>query len=118
MTTIALDFDGTYSAAPDFWDDFIALALKHGVTVDIVTHRHEVADKLSIEQHLKAVGVRDIHYVGYENSISPGKLTLAKERGLHYDIWIDDNPHAVVIGSSYGADALKVWREKDIHRAP
>lgn len=38
---IALDYDGTYTADPVFWETFIVSARVHGHTVVCITMRHE-----------------------------------------------------------------------------
>ena len=109
---IALDFDGTYSEHPKLWNEFILLCHLHGVGIDIVTLREQDVDKLAIEQDLIDRGCNIIYCDGRP------KHAVAKDRGLVYDIWIEDDPKAVHEGSRFSSRQLAAWRERDVHRAP
>ena len=78
---IALDYDGTYTLAPAFWDQFVKMASIAGHTVVIATARHRypphIINGLSIP----------IYYCGNEL-----KEKYMLRQGIKIDIWIDDMP--------------------------
>lgn len=80
---IALDLDGTYSADPDLWDEFIARAKMRGHEVICVTNRP-----------FEPVGIRipsvEILLAGAEY-----KNAYASAEGHKVDIWIDDQPGTI-----------------------
>jgi len=51
---IALDYDGTYTADPIFWDTFIASAQSHGHGVACITMRHEASESLAVLADMEA----------------------------------------------------------------
>jgi hypothetical protein len=86
---IALDYDGTYTAAPKLWDAFIALAQTQGHHVYIVTMRHDGgAEALPGSVHAFVNGVV---YTGRK-----AKAEYVKSQGKHVDIWIDDVPRFIL----------------------
>lgn len=74
---IALDWDGTYTADPEFWDDFARLARARGHEVTIVTGR---GPSEAIAHFLPIV------YCS----------RTAKQNHYSADVWIDDIPRWVV----------------------
>jgi len=82
---IAIDYDGTYAAAPELFNQVIELFQKAGHTVICVTGRDGGAMgdpvRASIGQLVPCV------FAGTE-----WKKTAAKNQGYDVDIWIDDNP--------------------------
>jgi hypothetical protein len=78
---IALDYDGTFTADPALWNDFIRLALCQGHEVKIVTMRypHETVEGAPV----------DVVYTSRK----------AKKAAFAADIWIDDAPHWVYMDS-------------------
>ena len=84
---IALDYDGTYTRAPRLWDDFAALADAGGHSVVAVTMRDE-NDPLPAEPP----GV-PVHYTGGQP-----KAAHMEDHGILVDVWIDDDPQAIVGG--------------------
>lgn len=75
---IALDYDGTWTEHPAFWDAFRALARGYGHKVTIVTMR-------TPSEPVEASGA--VIYTSRR-----AKLKYAEENGIDVDIWIDDNP--------------------------
>lgn len=75
---IALDYDGTYTADPGLWDQFIKFAQGRGHRVTVITMRHP-------EQPVSADLEVDIIYTSLK----------AKAGFLEADIWIDDKPYLV-----------------------
>lgn len=90
---IALDFDGTVTADPDFWSAFVEDALDRGHQVLTVTHRRDTHEnRRAIE---KVLGPSHPVVFAYDK---PKKLA-AKEAGHEPHIWIDDNPHGIGDGT-------------------
>jgi hypothetical protein len=103
---IALDYDGTYTADPSFWDRFIAAARAGGHRVFIVTMRFpfEGADLDRLRSKVDRV-----------------VFTCREAKGRHLfrlghdvDVWIDNHPHHIVQnaspGSSKGVPRIARWR--------
>lgn len=98
--TIAVDYDGTYSADPDTFTHVIELFLKAGHTVICVTGRSDdgvmdVPVRESIGKIVPCV------FAGKE-----WKIVAARDAGYKVDIWIDDIPGMIYptfgIGDSNG----------------
>jgi len=106
---IALDFDGTYTADPVVWDLIIKSLQERGHAVHIVTLRDQNLDRLKDHDRFWNMGVRVVYCDGRS------KLDVAKEMGLEYDIWIEDDPRCVQHGSSLNPEQLEAWRKRDRH---
>lgn len=87
---IALDFDDTFTAAPEMWRRFIELAKSHGNRVFIVTARNNTESDL--HEIRQAVGL-SIPVVMCGNQ---QKRAFCINDDLKIDIWIDDYPEAIV----------------------
>jgi hypothetical protein len=100
---LALDYDGTYTADPAFWDGVIALAQRHGHRVVCVTMRRpeECGD---VRAHLGG----QIEVI--PTSREAKALYMARERQMP-DIWIDDRPHWITTSSAPAA--LGQWAVTD-----
>lgn len=88
---ISIDYDDTYSANPDMWDEFIRVAQTFGSRVICVTARHDY------EMHKVHMSIGNI--IGKSECFSTGRIykkKYMKEQGVKVDIWIDDNPSAIV----------------------
>lgn len=90
---IALDFDDTFTAAPDMWKRFIHDADTLGHQVWIVTARRDTAENREII--CKALG-RHEDYVGITFANLKSKLKHCESIGLRINIWIDDSPYAII----------------------
>ncbi len=77
---IALDYDGTYTIDPDFWNDFIALAKEYKHEIKCVTMRRYPDEQITIPTIP----------VTYTNR--QAKMAYCKEHNIQIDIWIDDKP--------------------------
>lgn len=88
---IAIDYDGTYSAAPELWDQFIQLFQVAGHTIICCTGRTEDLAKPVMNSVGKMVPV--IFAGGVP------KREACKKRGYDVNVWIDDMPE--MITSSY-----------------
>lgn len=87
--TIAVDYDGTYSADPDTFNKMIALFLAAGHTVICVTGRSDdgvmdVPVRASIGKLVPCV------FAGKE-----WKADAAKAAGYNVNIWMDDIPNMI-----------------------
>lgn len=88
---IALDFDKTYTADPELWLSFIDNARKRGHNVYVVTMRY--GDGWEKDQVHKELA----HHVdGMIFTSREAKRKHALDNhGIHFDIWIDDNPEMI-----------------------
>lgn len=77
---IALDYDKTYTADPDLWDEFINLAQNNSHEIICITMRFP-SEKIEIDK------VKKIYYTSRK-----AKLIWAKQNNINVDIWIDDKP--------------------------
>lgn len=109
---IALDFDGTFTADPYLWRDFIGSAIGFGHEVRIVTARDEHNDGINWKR------------VGCTMAPCPvifcdgrAKRKVVREQGFAVDVWIDDNPYGVIASTSFaGPETLLAWRQQDEYR--
>lgn len=90
---IGLDYDDTFTRDPAGWTQFINLMTKRGHSVYIVTWRCEGGEILPV--------YADMQYWKAEcEGIYPtGRKAKAKfmaEQGILVDVWIDDNPAAIL----------------------
>jgi hypothetical protein len=88
---ISIDFDDTYSVNPQMWDEFIRLAWSFDFHVICVTARHDY----EMAKVHSSIG----NMIGKSQCFSTGRVhkkKYMKEQGLKVDIWIDDNPSAIV----------------------
>lgn len=82
---IAIDYDGTYSADPEFWDVMIDLAIKHGHSVICATMRHESEGQEIISKLGRTI---KIIFTGRK-----AKYQFLKDAGYSPTVWIDDSPY-------------------------
>jgi hydroxymethylpyrimidine pyrophosphatase-like HAD family hydrolase len=97
---IALDYDDTYTNAPELFDDFISMALDKGHDIRIVTARHFELDKIVDEFDIPIIycnGVAKAWWCHHYESFDP-------------DVWVDDKPKAVYENSSASKEWLADWR--------
>ncbi len=85
---IGLDYDGTFTADPDLWRQFVSDAQRRGHVVVCVTARRTPPD-FSREPRLPA-GVPIVCTGG-----QPYKKHAAAKEGYPVDIWIDDMPGVI-----------------------
>jgi hypothetical protein len=91
--TIALDFDDTYTADPDMWDEFIRSARSCGHRVICVTCRHHTLENIAEVDKAMHPLVLATYFTGH----SP-KRWYMERNNVKVDIWIDDMPEYVVHG--------------------
>ena len=77
--TFAIDYDGTYAAAPGVWDQFITAARMAGHDVLICTGRAFAPINLrkDVEVHCTA---------------GQAKRDYLRDLGISISVWIDDDP--------------------------
>ena len=84
--TIALDYDGTVTADPDLWIEFLKRASARNHRVAIVTMR---SPEEPIDNPLVALAWRVIY------TSRQAKQAFLNSRGIRVDIWIDDQTHYI-----------------------
>lgn len=107
MLNIALDYDDTYSADTDFWDDFIENSKKYGHNVFIVTYRDERYDEDFNLMALRDEGVK----VYFTRGVAK-QWWMDQFSDEIVNIWIDDKPEAIIHNSSLPRKGLIEWREE------
>ena len=90
---IAIDFDGTFTAAPDFWREVIALAKSRGHAVVCVSCRQQTEENFRDIDAAMAPCLVPIYLTGG----SPKRWYL-EQRGEQVDVWVDDNMATVTQG--------------------
>lgn len=100
---IALDYDGTYTADPEFWQEFLATCYAFRVDVRIVTHRHEELDKIT--------DVPSWVTIIYTDGVA--KKWWCEHRGDYWtpDIWIDDKPKGILENGPLTMEQVEEWRK-------
>lgn len=96
---IALDFDGTYTADPMLWHDFVQAARKAGHHVTLVTVRYPTGGAGYPDSAAALMGIPIVYASGRQ-----------KRTAFDADIWIDDMPESIPT-----LDAITVMA-KDITR--
>lgn len=76
---IALDYDKTYTADMELWNEFVKMAVNRGHKIICLTMRYP-------EEKIENWHV-PIYY-----TCRQAKLVWAKTNNIHVDIWIDDRP--------------------------
>lgn len=93
MALFALDYDGTVTADVDLWVMFIKLLEARGHEVVIVTMRHF--------EELESMDSRITDVCSW---IVPtgrrAKMQFCSEFGINPDIWIDDQPHFILLDAA------------------
>lgn len=87
---IAIDYDGTYSADPALWDAFILSAKGRGHRVVCVTARRET------EENVAECDVPGV--LTYFTGLAAKDWYMREKRQMVVDVWVDNDPKAVVHG--------------------
>lgn len=106
MVKIALDYDDTYTKAPELWDRFITDANDLGHEVKVVTARNSIADKIPDEFDCDIIycdGIAKRFYCTWFAN---------KTEGWVPEIWIDDKPSSIDNNSTATRDHLNKWRNE------
>ena len=97
---IAIDYDDTWTAAPELFSIFVQMAAALGHEVFLVTsrpgHGMEKIDSNKLPSHLRS---RVFYAAG------TAKRTFMQRYGIEIDIWIDDKPDYIV--RNYGLEFLR-----------
>lgn len=86
--TFALDFNGTYTKDPKFWNVFIELARLRKDEVYCVTHSTDPDENKELLQSIGQI-------IGENKCIfadGHSKMEAVAALGIDVDIWIDNNP--------------------------
>ena len=93
--TFGLDFDDTFTACPTVWKRFIDHAEELGHRIILVTSRRDTEEN---NEEIRGI-LRQWEVVLPIVFASLGsKLHAVAKRDIKVDIWIDDNPVALVNG--------------------
>lgn len=87
---IAIDFDDTFTADPDMWKLFIRSAYENGHNVFVVTWRSE-GERFEVDLEVPANFIMAKHFTARK-----AKRKYMEDKGIYIDIWIDDNPAAIL----------------------
>src|SRR5688572_11205975 len=94
---IALDYDKTYSAAPEMWERLIAIMEEEGHEVRIVTARDERYDRTAPLLNLEGRG----HTIVWTRGCAKRWWCQHFAPDFVPDVWIDDKPESVLSNSDY-----------------
>lgn len=97
--TIALDYDGTYTADPYLFGCIIRRFLSRNHSVSVVTARSGEDDKIPNDHEFTDIGVKIVYCDG-----------KPKRDFIKADIWIDDDPAGIYLGSPATPALLDQWR--------
>lgn len=98
MPVISLDYDGTYTAHPDFWLKAIELGKSMGIDFIVVTMRTQ-EELISVCPLLKAAVSKIVPT--HRNA----KKAFCQAFNIKVDIWIDDIPEFISIDAA-GAKSI------------
>ncbi|NOI15792.1 hypothetical protein [Vibrio hepatarius] len=87
---IAIDYDGTYNADPVVFFTLASVAIGAGHDVKFVTARSSTDDNNDIKKAARRLNIKII--------FTSGKKKRQYCKGLKWepDVWVDDNPNAIV----------------------
>lgn len=110
---IALDYDKTYDADPDLWQIFANKAVLRGHRIVLATYRDDRFDKTPLLKEAET-----LFPVYYTRGVA--KRWWLEQFGPEdkVDIWIDDNPEAILYNSKLPKEALAAWREEQKGNLP
>lgn len=97
-----LDFDDTFTSAPDLWRSFIEQAENSGHKVYVVTcrrdteaNREEVIGEIDGCKRSVRVGLAPHRFLFTGLS---AKRWFTEQKGIRIDVWIDDDPKCIEHG--------------------
>lgn len=94
---VAIDFDGTFAADPDFWRCVVELGRSRGHSFVLVTGRGDHVMRSDPSRHWgdevrqTVNGLLPIVFAGHDRT----KRQAAAEAGFQPDVWVDDYPESV-----------------------
>ncbi len=109
---IALDYDNTYDAHPEFWNDFIYTSRKWGYDFILLTYRDERYDWTDLMTDLNDVVKVPVYCT---RGVAKKWWWEQFGDGRKVDVWIDDNPLAILENSKATREWLAEWRKDDKH---
>ncbi len=89
--TIGLDFDDTITTNPPMWAELVNIFNRHGCAVYITTFRGADWGNEDLDAFLKTCNIKEVVFTDCK-----AKKPFCKAKDTHIDIWMDDNPLAVV----------------------
>jgi hypothetical protein len=90
ILNIAIDFDETYTLAPLLWDKIIKSFMEQGHSVHLVTWRsQDEREEVDIE-------ISNWQVAGKHFTARKAKRKYMEDEGIYIDVWIDDNPAAIL----------------------
>lgn len=104
---IAIDFDDTVTKDPVLWNFFISQAKARGHDIIIVTMR-DVAHSARVYETVKGLDKDKIFFTALH-----GKRDFMLRKGIAVDVWVDDNPEAVIANHPALADPTLRWMDED-----
>ena len=88
---IAIDYDDTFTAAPEFWRRLIQRARLSHHTVYCVSSRRGTME--NVREIADGIGLSGVPVVLCNHN---AKHEVVANKGIHIDVWIDDNPWSIV----------------------
>ena len=92
-TTIALDFDRTFTSDIDLWRFLLQAFTKRGHKVYLVTGRHDTPENRQLV--FDTLGDDRLSLAGYAFCNHQPKRSVMEAAGVMIDIWIDDLPELI-----------------------
>lgn len=94
MTTFSVDYDGTFTADPELWQQIVPLMKARGHCVIMTSQR---CAKYAGE--MKAAGAGIFDAIVYASGQT--KEDAARASGYEVDVWVDDSPYSVLTALVY-----------------
>lgn len=104
---ISLDFDGTFTEDPEFWEEWCGLAYNSGHSVYMVTLRAAKDSHASMQYLLEKGLIKRVVFCDGRS-----KAEVCREHNIYINVWIDDQPMCIENGSSLSLQEVEHWRKK------
>jgi hypothetical protein len=101
---ISLDYDGTYTRDPDFWNAVVASAMMRGHIVYVVTFRTPEQGVEVLNSIGKIVGKDHVYFTSMQS-----KRNYMEKNGISIDVWIDDMPDCIIRGIDTEVNDGKIY---------
>lgn len=96
MAMIALDFDETYTAMPEVWDNFIDTVKATGHSIVVVTARHDRQDCLGSDDNSDITDLCNRKNISVIYCGQKPKRAFCESLDYFFNIWIDDSPQSII----------------------